>query len=65
MLHLDLVPVAGVGEHDPGRLLDPGLHELVALAEVDQLYATLRDAAAARGTDVRDAEVTHEQPESP
>ena len=29
-LHLDLVPVAGVGEHDLGRLLDAGPRELAA-----------------------------------
>ncbi len=42
-----------------------GHTELVALTEVDALYARLRDAPGVRAADLRDAEVTHEAPESP
>jgi hypothetical protein len=57
---------AGWSEHAVDKMLRIYGHtELVALAEVDALYASLSDAAAARGADVRDAEVTHDQPESP
>ncbi len=41
-----------------------GHSDLVALAEVDALYANLRDAEAARDADIRDAEVTHDLPDS-
>jgi hypothetical protein len=36
-----------------------GHTELVALTEVDALYARLRDAPSVRAADLRDAEVTH------
>jgi hypothetical protein len=42
-----------------------GHTELVALTEVDALYARLRDAPTAPAADLRDAEVTHEPPGTP
>jgi hypothetical protein len=57
---------AGWSERDVDKMLRIYGHtDLVALAEVDALYASLRDADAARGASLSDAEVTHEQPESP
>jgi integrase len=57
---------AGWSEHAVDKMLRIyGHSELVALAEVDALYASLSDAAATPGAALRDAEVTHEHPDSP
>jgi integrase len=57
---------AGWSEKSVDKMLRIYGHtELVALTEVDALYARLRDAPPVRAADLRDAEVTHELPESP
>jgi hypothetical protein len=42
-----------------------GHTELVALAEVDALYASLRDAGSGSASACRDADMTQDQAESP
>lgn len=57
---------AGWSEHAVDKMLRVYGHaDLVALAEVDALYADVSDAAAGRGEDLRDADVTHDRSESP
>jgi integrase len=56
---------AGWSERDVDKMLRVYGHtDLVALSEVDALYANLRDAGAAPAANLRDAEVTHDQPDS-